>query len=221
MNDSPPASQTRKVVTCGDAAADMVVAAGLAAPEDLLVLHDVLSVGPLAGCRQARSWVPGREAFWSRVGRAPASFPDKPRDLFTALAGRHPPSELVLAGACGASDVLFLAAVPAWLRLQGGTAPRLSLVRLTRSPEGEVLQSLPWLRPETLRAGWSPKPLSERFTQVLDQAWIAVTDPEPLRIAALATATLLQIVDLVVAFLKRPSNSANVKDNGRGKPNDR
>lgn len=180
----PPADV--RYAVCGDAAAGALVAAGLCSPDQVLVLHDVLSVGPLARWEDAAQWVDDRERFWSTVTGQSASFTGKPRDLYTAIRGGLGDEPLVLVAACGASDVLFLAGVLAFCRLTGQAGASLQRVRYTRTKAMDVPpQSLPWLSHSDLREGFQSRAFSREETETLVDIWSAVTAPHPDELLAL------------------------------------
>lgn len=163
-------TQDRLHIVNGDGAAGAIEAAGLAAHDDILVLHDVLSCGPLNpfdGAVGPGPWLAGRENLWRDVWAAARAlgylegdfpgFADKPRNLFDGRARLQEASRVVVHGAVGLSDLLTQAVAVAWLETIGVPSERVRLVREFEGPDGRPLAGLPYLTPGELAERYAPR----------------------------------------------------------------
>ncbi len=185
------------LVANGDGAAGALQAAGLvgnppgatrpATERRVLVLRDVLSCGSLQGASLSRdllAWSEAREAFWRRVWAdgeqwgwvdepfgAVGRLPD---NLYRAAEALERADTVIACVGAGLSDQLMLAFLVAWsehLELDESRLQLAAYLDRGKDESGAPPAGVPHLDPETIRAGWSPRPLVADERQALRAFW--------------------------------------------------
>jgi hypothetical protein len=173
-------------VVNGSMAGEALVASGRASADAVLVLHDVLSCGPLPWPEPAHAsppWQAVREQFWRRVWSSAtavgwletsfAGFFHKSANLYDAGRRLQGADEVVVCAGSGLSDVLCLAFMVEWAQSLSLDSAKMSVARMAERPGDVPPVCLPHLSPAALAERWRPAPLSPADRSLLHAFWRA------------------------------------------------
>jgi hypothetical protein len=143
---------------------------------DMFVLRDPLSCGPLLPIAEVRSWTEQRNAYWGDLLGVAA---DAGENLCSNPQALQTGDEIVLWLGTDLTDQIVLAWLPVFLRALDVQEPRLKIVQLQRSVDGIEVSHLGMLYPSEIAAHPAPVPLSVDNIHELESVWDALTSAEP------------------------------------------
>ncbi len=162
--------------------------------DDVAVLRDELSCGPLPATDNLERWRTTRLGYWDDFARKVSGSPRKrrfrapswARDLVTGLDRLAAADQIVIWLGRGLGDQLALASLPWLLRLLGKADTPIRVVQFDRGPSGRPISSVRILDADRLRNHPPEYDLTEDDRRELDDAWAAVTAPEPSALVRMA-----------------------------------
>ncbi len=173
-------------VVNGSMAGEALAASGRASADAVLVLHDVLSCGPLPWPEPeatSPAWQAVRERFWRQVWSSAtavrwletsfAGFFDKPANLYDAGRRLQGADEVVICAGSGLSDMLCLAFMVEWAQSLSLDSARMSVTSMAERPGDKPPVCLPHLSPAALAERWRPEPLGPADRSLLQWFWRA------------------------------------------------
>jgi hypothetical protein len=182
----------------GDHAAETIRSALRIGPDEFLIQHDVISVGPVKAFASRDEWLRTRDDFWEGVGGAP-DLEEFPHDLVIEAERLASASRLVIWAGAGLSDRLLLPSVLALADAMGMTLPPIETAELTSHTSLKV-PVLGWgmLRPSDVGQPKRVELTTERRIRA-KRAWTALTATSPVSYLH-ALETLEEDGDLLAAM---------------------
>jgi len=196
------------IVSNGSAAGSVKQALGSRCPP-LLVNQDLLSCGPLPEFTSLDRWREIREQYVRSVylDRPPFSFSEREDDLLVNVPHCAGVEAATLWVGTVLEEQLLLAWVVRLLKLVGADPLRLRVIQFTRVPgKPEQPVSIWVLNPDQLYDHPPAEPLTEEVVEALEEAWCAVTSPEPdalLRLIAAEPGPIPHLRRALKCFLDR------------------
>jgi Domain of unknown function (DUF1835) len=185
-------SDAREVhIAPGTVAGGCLIQAFNLAADELLSSQDCLSCGPLLPFGNLDRWRSLREGYLRSLylDDPQFSFGRFDRDLLTNTQTLAHADQITLWIGTGLAEQLLLAWMPQFLRLLEIDLLKLRVIQFECDPvSGAEVQSVGILDPERLKAHPPAAVLDAIALATLDQAWSAVTAPDPTALVALVAA---------------------------------
>lgn len=168
---------------CGDSGAGSLAEGLPWSLEDLVTFRDLLSCGPLIAFSDLDQWRSLRLGFWKRLESGEPITPEEEewarKDILDNPHRLAEADEVILWVGMGLGDQLLLAWLPQLLRRVGADVERLKVVQFERHPSGNPLPTLGVLDAAQYRNAPPARAITEAELNALDEAWSAVTSPDP------------------------------------------
>jgi hypothetical protein len=156
----------------------------LQAPSCLLAFDDWLSCGPLRPFQSVAEWRSLRERYWTDLHRSEgfwtSSYERAPFDLLDRAGVLTNCDSIVLWIGTGLAEQLLQVWLVQLLRLLGVDLARLRVIQFHRVGQARAeVVGIGELNPDQLRAHPPEQALGTEDIAELDEAWAAVTSPDP------------------------------------------
>lgn len=185
-------SDTRELhIAAGTAAGGCLVQAFNLAADELLSNQDCLSCGPLLPLHDLDEWRRLRERYLRTLylDDPEFSFGAFHRDLLTNTPTLARAEKITIWIGTGLAEQLLLAWMPQFSRLLEIDPRKLQVIQFEHDPiNGAEIQSVGILDPEKLKVHPPACFLDAIAVATLDEAWSAVTAPDPTALVALVAA---------------------------------
>lgn len=141
---------------------------------DLFVLRDPLSCGPLSPIADVRSWTDQRKAYWGELLGAAAD-----ENLYASPQALQTSDEIVLWLGTDLTDQIALAWLPAFLRACDVRDRMIKIVQFERSKHEIEVSHLGMLYPDEIEAHPPLVSLTDQDLHELEPVWQALTSADP------------------------------------------